>query len=128
MTESQQSVVKHPPLRLAVKQSLANPDDEDWVAHCFVEITLPPTYPIVDTPPEIRIAWFLLTQKSLVVSDDKPLESFGMLDDKGLLQALKEHAHEWIGMPCLYEVVDAWLSENLFRFISLSPAPLPCET
>ena len=128
MTESERSIVTHPPLRLAWKRSLDNPDedDNDWVAHCFVEITMPSTYPIIETPPTIHIAWFMLTQKSLVVSDDKPLENWGVLDETAFLHALREHAQEWIGMPCLYEVMETWFSENLFRFISLSPAPLPC--
>jgi hypothetical protein len=124
--ESQDAVVRHPPIRLALKRSIADPEDDDWVAHCLVEITMPPTYPLVETPPKIQVTWFLLTQKSLIVADNKPFESLGTLDEVGLLQAVKEQAQELIGMPCLYEVMDTWFSENLFQFISVSPTTLPC--
>jgi RWD domain len=122
--ETEGAVVNHPPLRIALKRSIEDPEDEDWIAHCLVEISMPPTYPVAVTPPVIKISWFLLTQKSLVVADNKPLESLGTLDDVGLLQALTLQAQDLIGMPCLYEVMDSWFSENLFHFISISPTVL----
>ena len=104
-----------------MKRSVDDPNNDDWVAHCLVEVIFPSHYPLHVTPPEIRIAWFLLTQKSLVVADNKPLESMGFLDETALLQALHAQAQELVGMPCLYELLDTWWSEHLFDYVSLSP-------
>ncbi len=115
------SLVHHPALRIVLKRSVDDPTDDDWVAHCLVEVVFPNNYPLVTTPPHIRVEWFLLTKKSIVVSDNKPLESLGILDEVALLQALTQEAQELIGMPCLYELLDTWWSENLFQYISLNP-------
>jgi len=129
-TITTKNVINHPPLRLGWKRSIVNPDDDDdddWIAHCFLEIVLSSTYPMImkeeeesPAPMEINVLWFLLTQKSLIVSEDKPFESWGILDESGLRDALFVQVREMIGLPCLYEVMDTWFSENLFQFISIS--------
>jgi hypothetical protein len=115
-------IASHPPLRIVLKRSVDDPKDDDWVAHCLLEIVFPHDYPIQVTPPQIRVEWFLLTQKSLVVAENKPLESLGTLDESGIVEALKQQAQELgVGMPCLYEILDTWWCENVFEFISLNP-------
>jgi hypothetical protein len=115
------TIVQHPPLRLVLQRSVEDHNNDDWVAHALVEVLFPSNYPLQVTPPHIRIEWFLLTQKSLVVADNKPLESLGLLDEAALLPALQAQAQELVGMPCLYEVLDTWWSEHVFDYISLNP-------
>lgn len=123
--ESEEAVMRHPPIRLALKKSIENPEDEDWIAYLLVELILPPTYPMQATPPSIKVSWFCRTQKSLVVAFNKPLETMGVLDEKRLVEALTEQAQELIGMPCLYEILDNWFAEHCFEFISVSSVVVP---
>lgn len=120
-SSSTSTIANHPPLRMVLKRSFEDPNDDDWIAHCLLEILFPPNYPMQVTPPEIRIEWFVLTQKSLVVANNKPLESLGTLEEGRLLEALHQQAQELVGMPCLYEILDSWWSEHIFEYISLNP-------
>ena len=116
--DAQNSVVSHPALGYTLTRSIDDPDDENWVAHLLLHLVYPSDYPLETTPPEIKIVWCLVTQKSLVVSSNKPLESLGILDEQGLSEAMSSEAQEsLLGMPSVYELLDTWLGENLFEFI-----------
>jgi hypothetical protein len=112
--------VKHPPISFVLKRHLEDPNDEEYVAHLLVHVTFQPQYPLHVTPPNISIVWFLLTQKSMMVSSNKPLDSTnqGILDETKLLQDIAQHSSDYLlGMPSVYELLDTWLSENLFHYI-----------
>jgi hypothetical protein len=57
----------------------------------------------------------------MMVSSNKPLDSTnqGMLDETKLLQDIAQHSSDYLlGMPGVYELLDTWLSENLFHYIT----------
>lgn len=114
-------IIQHPPLRFVLQKSVEDPNDDDWIAHCLLEISFLNTYPLQSTPPDIRVEWFVLTQKSLVVSINKPLESLGTIDETALMTALTEEAQGLLGMPSVYELLDTWWNEHVFEFISVNP-------
>lgn len=117
--EFQLKLLKHPLLSFTLQRSLEDPNDDDAVAHILMEVTFPNNYPMEVTPPAISVVWFCLTQKSTVVANNKPLESVGQLDDTALLSTLTEKAQELLGMPAVYELLDTWLTDNLFSYISM---------
>ena len=79
-------------------------------------------YPLETTPPRLQIVCCFVTRKSLVVASNKPLESLGILDDLGLLRAIKAEAQESLqGMPSVYELIDTWLNDHLFEYIQACP-------
>eukprot|EP00536_Pseudo-nitzschia_multiseries_P007266 jgi/Psemu1/324683/estExt_fgenesh1_pg.C_1670041 len=118
----QHNILKHPPIAYTLKRSFEDPEDDDRVAHMLLHIEYQQDYPLETTPPTLEIVWFLVTRKSLLVSSNKPLESLGILDEVGLVQSMKAEAEEsLLGMPSVYELLDTWLSENLFEYIEACP-------
>lgn len=118
----QESIVHHPPISFALQRSIPDMDDDDWVAHLYVIVTFPPKYPMESSSMSslhIDIPWFLITQPSLVVAENKPLQSLRHLDTKKLLAALTEQQREISsdGIPIVYELLDTWLMENLFEYV-----------
>ncbi len=114
----QVAVIQHPPISYTLVRSIDDPDDDDFVAHFLLHVSYPPNYPLETTPPTIRILWHLVTQKSLVVSSNKPLESLAVLQEEALFQAMSEEAQEsLLGMPSVYELLDTWLTEHSFEFL-----------
>ncbi|KAG7341250.1 ribonuclease Z [Nitzschia inconspicua] len=124
-TEKQMAVVHHPPISFTLKRSYEDPQNEDIVAHMLFRIEFLPDYPLHTTPPTIEVIWFTLISKSLTVPSNKPLEgtNMGTLKKDALKQALTQQAQELVGMPSIYEVLDTYLSENVFDFIERSVSP-----
>jgi hypothetical protein len=119
----QNAVVTHPALSYTLTRSIDDPDDDDWAAHLLIHVLYPSDYPLETNPPTIKIIWCLVTQKSLVTTTNKPLESLGVLDEEGLVEAMSKEAHEFLlGMPSVYELLDSWLGENLFEYIQKYPS------
>lgn len=123
------SVVDQPTVSFTLKRSMHDPegcnDDDndggDFVAHMLFHISFPSDYPLRTTPPIIQVVWFLLTQKSMTVAANKPLDSsnMGTLDERGLAQAMTDYAQEFLlGMPSVYALLDTWLSDHLFKYIT----------
>jgi hypothetical protein len=120
--QCQDAILSHPTLSYTLKRSIDHPDNDDLVAHLLLHVEYPPDYPLVTTPPKIVMVWYLVTSKSLVVASNKPLESLGRLDDEALFEALSAEAKEFlVGLPGVYELLDTWLAEHLFDFVSLKP-------
>ncbi len=114
----QAAVVQHPPISYTLVRSIDDPEDDDFVAHFLLHVSYPPNYPLETTPPTLRILWHLVTQKSLVVPSNKPLESLAILDEEALFQAMSEEAQEsLLGMPSVYELLDTWLTEHIFEYL-----------
>ena len=117
------AIAHHPALSYTLTRSIDDPDNDDWAAHLLLRVLYPSDYPLETNPPRITIEWCLVTQKSLVVSSNKPLESLGVLDEEGLIEAMGKEAHEFLlGMPSVYELLDTWLGENLFQYITKYPS------
>jgi hypothetical protein len=116
----QHAVVEHPPLKFTLKHSFEDQQNDDFVLHLLLKVTLPSGYPLHTTPPTVETVWSLLTQKSIKVSSNKPLEStnLGILEEDRLKQAIMEQSQELVGMPCAYEVLDTFLSESIFDYIT----------
>ena len=120
--DAQRAVVGHPGLSYTLRRSIDDPSDDDRVAHLLIHVAYPGDYPLETTPPGLEIVWFHATQKSLVVSSNKPLESSGVLDEAGLLDAMATEARDSLGgMPVVYELLDTWLGEHLFEFVRWVP-------
>ena len=112
------AVIRHPSISYTFTRSIDDPDDEDFVAHLLMHVVYPSDYPLLTTPPKIKILWHLVTKRSLVVPSNKPLENFGILDEVGLLEHMSEEAQEsLLGMPSVYELLEAWMGEHLFEFL-----------
>ena len=123
--QRQKAVVQHAPVTLTLQKSIEDPSNEDAVAHLFLHVAFPSDYPLHTTPPKLDIVWFLLTQKSMVVSSNKFLDStnLGTLDEAGLKNTIEEQSQELLGMPSVYELLDTLLSERLFDFITRAEMP-----
>ena len=103
---------------MAPELEIDDPEDDDFVAHFLLHVSYPSNYPLETTPPTIRILWHLVTQKSLVVTSNKPLESLAILQEEALFQAMSEEAQEsLLGMPSVYELLDTWLTDHIFEFL-----------
>lgn len=114
----QVAVIQHPPISYTLVRSIDDPEDDDFVVHFLLHVSYPNNYPLETTPPTIRILWHLVTQKSLVVPFNKPLESMAVLQEEALFHAMSEEAQEsLLGMPSVYELLDTWLTENVFEFL-----------
>ena len=135
----QRSVVEQPTISFTLKRSMedsgeddTNIDDDnvdhdddddggDYVAHILFHVSFPSDYPLRTTPPIIKVVWFLLTRKFKTVAINKPLDStnLGTLDERGMLQAMTDYAQEQlVGVPSVYALLDTWLSEHLFTYIT----------
>ena len=122
------NVIDQPTISFTLKWSQEDPTtsgDNSFVAHMLFHVSFPNDYPLRTTPPVIKVLWFLLTQKSITVAANKPLDScsMGTLDEQGLFVAMTEHAQEFLlGMPSVYALLDTFLSEHLFDYIKVSDA------
>lgn len=131
----QRSVVDQPTISFTLKRSIEDPSEDDtndddniddddggdYVAHMLFHVSFQPDYPLRTTPPIIEVVWFLLTRKSAIVAINKPLDStnLGTLNERGMVQAMSDYAQEQLaGMPSVYALLDTWLSENLFAYIT----------
>lgn len=112
------AVLSHPPLAYTVARSMDDPNDEDIVAHLLLHIGYPNNYPLETTPPTIKLVYCIVTKKSLLVPDNKPLESIAYVDEEKLFSAMSDEAQEsLLGMPSVYELLDTWLTEHFFDHI-----------
>ena len=125
------NVIDQPKISFTLKWSQEDPttsnnrDDNSFVAHMLFHVSFPNDYPLRTTPPGIKVVWFLLTQKSTTVAANKPLDScsMGTLDEQGLILAMTDHAKELLlGMPSVYALLDTFLSEHLFDYITVNDA------
>lgn len=120
------NVIDQPTISFTLKWSQEDPTTSgDFVAHVLFHVSFPNDYPLRTTPPAIKVLWFLLTQKSMTVAANKPLDScsMGTLDEKGLILAVTDHAKELLlGMPSVYALLDTFLSEHLFDYIKRNDA------
>mmetsp|Transcript_21267 Transcript_21267/g.43739 ORF Transcript_21267/g.43739 Transcript_21267/m.43739 type:complete len:301 (+) Transcript_21267:81-983(+) len=114
------SVLEHPALSYTLARSIDHPEDDDVVAHLLLHVLYPSIYPL-ETTPKLDLVYCVVTKKSLLVRDNKPLESLGFLNEQGLLVAMNDEAQEsLLGMPSVYELADTWLTEHFFEFIELN--------
>lgn len=122
------NVISQPTISFTLKWSQEDPaisGDDSFVAHMLFHVSFPNDYPLRTTPPVIKVLWFLLTQKSMTVAANKPLDScsMGTLDEQGLILAMTDHAKELLlGMPSVYALLDTFLSECLFDYIKRNDA------
>ncbi len=112
-------VLEHPALSYTLARSIDHPEDDDVVAHLLLHVSYPSVYPL-ETTPKLDLVYCVVTKRSLLVPNNKPLESLGFLNEQGLLVAMKDEAQEsLLGMPSVYELADTWLTEHVFEFIEL---------
>jgi hypothetical protein len=126
------SVVQHPPIILLLQQTINCNNEKiesmELVASVLLLVTLPPTYPLSGSTPHFNVIYFMVTDKHIECSADKPLESLAHLEETELLDALWTEAKQILPDPCVYEVGCAFLSENLFDMIVLSSAHHATQT
>ena len=93
----------------------------ELAASLLLKVTLPPSYPLDETTvPVFSVEYFIATDRDAVCNPEKPLESLAYLDESRLYNALREEAKHILPDPCVYEVVDSWLTGHLFDFLKIS--------
>jgi hypothetical protein len=117
------SIAQHPPLSFTISLTVEDPSGEtELVAYVLLQVTFVPKYPLHDgATPTFHLVYFLVTDKTLVVSANKPLESLGYLNEDTLLPAFSNEAEQLLPDPCVYELASMWLTEHLFDYITINP-------
>jgi hypothetical protein len=117
------SIAQHPPLSFTISLTVEDPSGEtELVAYVLLQVTFVPKYPLHDgATPTFHLVYFLVTDKTLVVSANKPLESLGYLNEETLLPAFSNEAEQLLPDPCVYELASMWLTEHLFDYITINP-------
>ena len=113
------SVVEHHPVSLYLQQTIDDDDNPDLVASLLLRITYPRLYPLGGSPPLMDISYFMVTDRTVVCSPDKPLESLAYLEEVKLQEAFAAESKQILPDPSVYEVAVTWLPENLFQFVTM---------
>jgi hypothetical protein len=116
-----QSIVEHQPLSLYLSQTIGDVNNPDLSASLLLNITYPPLYPLGGATPQIDIVYFMVTDRTVVCSPDKPLDSLAFLEESKLQEAFNAQLAQILPDPIVYEVAVTWLHENLFEFVSMHP-------
>jgi hypothetical protein len=77
--------------------------------HLCLRITYPQLYPLGGSPPLMEISYFMVTDKTVVCSPDKPLESLAYLEEIKLQEAFATESQQILPDPSVYEVAVTWL-------------------
>merc|ERR1711862_1017534 len=125
-------IVEHPPstclLQLIVDGTIdeaendnGNGNVEELTAILLLRVNFPLLYPFDESSlPIFNIEYFICTDRNMLCTPDKPLDSLAHLDEIKLKKALVEEARQMLPDPCVYMVVTACLVERLFEFIKMS--------
>lgn len=114
------SISSHSPIAFTLQITVDDPDGGDLVAHLLLYVELPPTYPLRKAPPKFEVAYFMLTDKTMVCTANKPLETLGYLEESKFLEGLEAESKILLPDPCIYEITSSWLPEVLFsEYISM---------
>jgi hypothetical protein len=114
------SIARHPPITFTLQLTIDDPDGDDLVANILLDIALPPLYPLKDPSPKFEVAYFMITDKTMICSANKPLEALGYLEESNLIDAINAEAQMLLPDPCIYEISSTWLSESIFpKFITM---------
>eukprot|EP00980_Cylindrotheca_fusiformis_P011416 scaffold2644_cov129-Cylindrotheca_fusiformis.AAC.6 len=118
---SLRSIARHPPIAFSLQHTIDDPDGSDLVANMLLHVELPPFYPLKQrAAPNFEIGYFMLTDKTMVCSANKPLETLGFLEESSFIDAIKAEAQMLLPDPCIYELSSAWPQDQLFeKFISM---------
>ena len=109
------AVAQHSPIYFSLQLTIDNPDDGGHVASLLLGVELPALYPSQEVPPTLKVEYFMLTDKNMVCSANKPLTSLGYLLQPNFDDAIQAEARAIVPDPCIYELADTWLTENLFN-------------
>jgi len=120
------SIFQHPNLTFTLtltindNRELDNGNDLELMASVVLLITLPPLYPLYDTPPDIVIHDIMvMSQTAAPIRPDKTLESLVHMQYGELATQLRNECTNILPDLCVYEVASTWLSEHLFEFAEL---------
>ena len=113
------SVVGHHPLSIYLQQSIEDANNPNLVASMLLRVTYPPLYPLGGSTPQIDISYFMVTDRTVVCSADKPLETLAYLDERRFQEAIQAESQHLLPDPSVYEVVASWLPEHLFSFVTM---------
>lgn len=113
------SIVEHPPLYLYLAQTISDVNNPDHLASLLLKIMYPPLYPLGGATPQIEIIYFMVTDRTVVCSPDKPLESIAFLEEPKFQEAFNLQSTAILPDPSVYEVAVTWLHENLFEFVAM---------
>lgn len=118
---SLKAIARHPPVSFKLQHTIDDPDGGDLVANILLHVELPALYPLKENvAPKFEIVFFMLTDKTMVCSANKPLESLGYLEESRFMDSIKAEAQMLLPDPCIYELSSTWLPENIFgKFISM---------
>ena len=131
--ELKETIRDLPPISFTLKLILENDDvsnssssaGSELVCFMLLKVTFPPLYPLYESQtPNFDVVDYMVVDKTAVCNRNKPLESLGYLRKEEFVHAMKAHALELHGMPCVYEIVATWLTEeaNIFSsFITMNP-------
>jgi hypothetical protein len=113
------SVVGHNPLSMYLQQSIEDTNNSNLVASLLLRVTYPPLYPLGGSTPQIDIPYFMVTDRTVVCSADKPLETLAYLEERQFQDAIQAESQHLLPDPSVYEVVSSWLPEHLFSFVTM---------
>lgn len=113
------SIVEHQPVSLYLQQTIDDINSPDIVASVLLHITYPQLYPLGGSPPLMDVSYFMVTDRTVVCSPDKPLESLAYLEEVKLQEAFATESQQLLPDPSVYEVAVTWLPENLFQFVTM---------
>jgi hypothetical protein len=128
MDDQNETVLKsivqdYPPLSFCLQLIMEDPTNDDMAAFLLLQVTLPSHYPLEKTP-IFQVLLFVLTDKTMECSSNKPLESLAYLQGEALTEALSTEAQLLVPDPSVYEVAATWLSEHLFDYVTMGITPL----
>jgi hypothetical protein len=122
------ALARHPLLACSLQLSITDPrvasgssnDGMELVASILLLVRLPLLYPANhDASPSFDVKYVMVTDVNEQCGIDKALVSLSYLDEIGLREQLLVQSKEVMPDPCIYEVANTFMTENVFNFMQM---------